>query len=71
MRWQGGTWEDIQIHILPGYSDQLRYPNEIINKIRELAKEFHDERIAAAFNQKEIKSATGKPFTFSMIRWIR
>ncbi|MFQ5799551.1 MAG: recombinase family protein [Bacteroidota bacterium] len=71
IRWQGGACEDIPIHLPPNYSDQVRYPNEIIKKVRKLAKNLTDEQIASAFNQKGIKTAKGKPFTFSMIRWIR
>jgi DNA invertase Pin-like site-specific DNA recombinase len=71
IRWQGGACEDIPIHIPPNYPDQLRYPNQIIKKVREFAKKLTDEQIASTFNQKGIKSAKAKPFTFSMIRWIR
>lgn len=71
LRWQGGACQDIPITIPPDYYDQLRYPKEIIKRVRELAKEHTDKQIASTFNQERIKSAKGKPFTFSIIRWIR
>ncbi|MFC1816143.1 recombinase family protein [Thermodesulfobacteriota bacterium] len=71
IRWQGGACEDIPISIPPSYPDRIRYTNEIIKKIRKLAKTLTDEQIASTFNQKGMKSAKGKPFTSSMIQWIR
>ena len=71
IRWQGGACEDIVIHIPLGYPDRLRYPEKIIQKVKNLAKNLTDHQIASAFNQEGIKSAKQKPFTFSMIRWIR
>lgn len=71
IRWQGGACEDIPVRIPPNYPDRIRYPNKIIKKVRELAKDHTDGQIASIFNQKGIKSAKGKPFTISMIQWIR
>jgi DNA invertase Pin-like site-specific DNA recombinase len=71
LRWQGGACEDIPITLPPKYCDQLRYPSEIVKKVRKLAKSLTDEQIASAFNKEGLKSAKGKPFTFAMIRWIR
>lgn len=71
LRWQGGACEDIPITLPPKYCDQLRYPSEIVKKVRKLARSLTDQQIASAFNKKGLKSAKGKPFTFAMIRWIR
>lgn len=71
LRWQGGACEDITIDIPPNYPDQIRYPDKIINKVRCMAKNMTDEQIVSAFNQEGLKSAKAKPFTISMIRWIR
>jgi DNA invertase Pin-like site-specific DNA recombinase len=71
LRWQGGACEDIPICVPPNYCDQLRYPNQIIKKVKNLATMLTDQQIASVFNQEAIKSAKGKPFTFSMIQWIR
>lgn len=71
LRWQGGACEDIPVTIPPSYSDQVRYPDEIVEKVRSLAKQLTDSHIANAFNQQGTKSAMGKSFTASMIQWIR
>jgi DNA invertase Pin-like site-specific DNA recombinase len=71
LRWQGGACEDISIEIPPSYFDQLRYPSEIVNKVKTLAENLTDEQIASAFNQEGIKSAKGGLFTSKIIQWIR
>jgi hypothetical protein len=71
LRWQGGRCEDIPITMPPSYSDQLRYPDEIVEKVRGLAKELTDSQIADALNQQGINSAKGRSFTTSMIKWIK
>jgi DNA invertase Pin-like site-specific DNA recombinase len=71
LRWQGGACEDIPITLPPSYSDQLRYPDEIVEKVRCLAKQLTDSQIADTLNQEGLKSAKGKSFTTSMIQWIK
>jgi len=72
-RWQGGACEDIALTLPPSMSDRIRYPQQIVGQVRQLATTQHltDDRIAAKLNEKGQLSATGKPFTVSMIRWIR
>ena len=71
VRWQGGACEDIPIDIPPKYYEQIRYGNEIIEKVRALAKDHTNDQIVSGFNHEGIKSAKGKPFTVSMIQWIK
>jgi DNA invertase Pin-like site-specific DNA recombinase len=71
LRWQGGACEDIAVDIPPKYYEQIRYGDEIIEKVRALAEDHTDDQIASAFNHEGIKSAKGKPFTVSMIQWIK
>ena len=71
VRWQGGACEDIPVDIPPKYYEQIRYRNEIIEKVRALAKDHTNDQIASAFNHEGIKSAKGKSFTVSMIQWIK
>ena len=71
IRWKGGACEDISITLPPKKSDQIRYSQEIIEQVRNLAKKQTDQEIAQTFNQQEKLSATGKSFTCSMIQWIR
>jgi excisionase family DNA binding protein len=44
-----------------------------VGRIRQvgLAWSMNDPQIMATFNQEKILSATGKPYTSSMIKWIR
>ena len=49
----------------------MRYPDKTIHKIRELARTLHDRNIADTLNQLDIKSSSGKPFTSSMVKWLR
>ena len=71
LRWQGGACEDIPISIPPSYSDQIRYPNEIVEKVRALSKDSSGTHIASELNKEGILSATGKLFTPSIVRGMR
>jgi hypothetical protein len=50
---------------------RLRYPESIVTQVRTLALTMTDSQIAAALNQAQLRSPKGKPFTDSMINWIR
>lgn len=71
VRWQGGACEDIAVDLPLRIADRLRYPEEIVEQIRRLAAEKADAKIADTLNQRGCRSAKGKPFTQSMISWIR
>ena len=43
----------------------------IVSQVRTLASTMTDLQIAATLNQAQLRSAKGKPFTDSMIQWIR
>jgi hypothetical protein len=69
--WHGGATESITVDLPPSISDQMRYPNEIVQRVRELAATLHDDQIAETLNDAQFRSSTGKPFNVSMIKWIR
>jgi len=71
LRWQGGLCEDLVVDIPPKIFDRLRYPARTVEKVRELAQQLPDDQIVEVLNREGLLSATGKPFTRSMIRWIR
>jgi DNA invertase Pin-like site-specific DNA recombinase len=71
IRWQGGICEDISCKLPPNKCDQIRYPKEIVNQVKKLAHTYMNNQIAKIFNQKGLKSATGKPFNANMISWIK
>ncbi|NET39488.1 MAG: hypothetical protein F6K19_47245 [Cyanothece sp. SIO1E1] len=71
IRWKGGKQESLTVPIPLKQPDRVRYPDDIIHKIRDLAKTLHDQKIADSFNQLGIRSSSGRPFTSSMIKWLR
>jgi DNA invertase Pin-like site-specific DNA recombinase len=71
LRWQGGACEDLRLDLPPKIQDRLRYPQELIERVRLLTQTLSDPQIADALNREGRLSATGKPFTEPMIKWIR
>ena len=71
IRWKGGKQESLTVPVPLKQPDRVRYPNHIIDKIRDLAKTLHDKKIADALNQRDLKSSSGRLFTVSMIKWLR
>jgi len=72
IRWQGGTREELKIDLpLPIY-ERLRYGTEVISMVTNFAEKLEDDcQIAQALNSVEKLGAKGKPFTASMVKWIR
>jgi DNA invertase Pin-like site-specific DNA recombinase len=71
IRWQGGALEDLSVDLPLPVPERLRYSETILTQVRTLASTRTDEQIAAALNERQLPSATGKTFTKSMIQWIR
>jgi DNA invertase Pin-like site-specific DNA recombinase len=71
IRWQGGTSSDLPVQLLPNMADRMRYPAALVDRVRGLAQSLSDAQIADQLNQAALVSAVGKPFTVSMIKWIR
>ena len=72
VRWHGGACADIAVPLPPPRADQVRYPPELVQNVRELACELDDDgQIAERLNQQSLRSATGQPFNASMVQWIR
>ncbi|MCY4025513.1 MAG: recombinase family protein [Acidobacteria bacterium] len=71
VRWQGGACEDLEVTLPENIADRLRYPDELIDRVRELARERSDEDVAATLNGEGRRSAKGEAFNVSMVRWIR
>jgi hypothetical protein len=49
----------------------VRYPQDIVARIRQLAIDRDDDEIAASLDREGLKSTTNKRFTASMISWVR
>ncbi len=71
VRWQGGATDDIVVQLPAPMAEQLRYPAEMVEKIRALACTMRDKDIVAELNAQGLRSPKGKKFTASMISWVR
>src|SRR6516164_10550894 len=71
IRWQGGACTDLCLELPPNRADRVRYPAAVVDRVRHLAQSLPDGDIADGLNQEGQISALGKPFTASMIKWIR
>ena len=71
LRWQGGAVEDLSVSIPLPAPDQVRYPQPIVERVRALARSLTDAQIVATLNADGLRSAKGKVFTPSMVKWIR
>jgi hypothetical protein len=71
IRWQGGACTDLCVELPPNRADRVRYPAAVVDRVRHLAQSLPDGDIADGLNQEGQISALGKPFTASMIKWIR
>ena len=71
IRWQGGAYSQARVQLPPNIADRMRYPAALVDRVRDLAQSLSDARIADQLNQEGLVSALGKPFTVSMIKWIR
>src|SRR4029434_4544770 len=71
LRWQGGASSDLCVQIPPTRADRVRYPTAVVDRVRDLAQGLPNAEIAEHLNREGHVSALGKPFTGSMIQWIR
>jgi len=71
MRWQGGATETVELRLAPSRAEAVRYPQDFVARITDLAIDHDDGEIAAKLNRNGLTSSTGKPFTASMINWVR
>ncbi len=71
VRWQGGATQDISCDLPPKACDKIRYGQEIVQKVKDLAKNMRDDQIAEVFNKEGLISSKGGQFTESKIRNIR
>jgi len=71
VRWQGGATDTIEVQRRPKRADAMRYSDTFIAKIHAMAEKYDDQEIADQLNAQALTSSTGKPFTLSMVRWIR
>jgi hypothetical protein len=71
IRWQGGACTDTTVSLPKPIAERIRYPAAIVEQVRELSQRLSDPQMIAHLNQQGLRSPHGKPFTLSMIKWIR
>jgi len=72
VRWQGGKTETLQLQLPQNRADAIRYPKPIVDRIRELAVDHHDDEIVALLRSEgHTSSTTKKPIMPSTIKWLR
>jgi hypothetical protein len=71
IRWEGNACIDLILTLPPNIADRLRYPAAIVDRVRDMAHHLQDAEIAAQFREEGQCSITGKPYTASIIQWIR
>jgi DNA-binding transcriptional MerR regulator len=71
IRWQGGACSDLNLQLPPNIADRVRYPATVVDRVRNLTQSLPNAEIAERLNREGYVSALGKPFTGSMIQWIR
>ncbi|CAN7763628.1 hypothetical protein LJR084_007283 [Variovorax sp. LjRoot84] len=71
VRWQGGACTDTTVPLPSPIADQMLYPRQIIERIRELSNRLSNPQIVQALNQEGLRSPRGLPITQAMIKWIR
>jgi DNA invertase Pin-like site-specific DNA recombinase len=71
IRWQGNACTDLILTLPPNIADRLRYPAAVVDRVRDMAHHLLDAEIANQLRQEGHSSVTGKPYTASIIKWIR
>ncbi|MCG5077773.1 recombinase family protein [Paraburkholderia tagetis] len=71
IRWQGSACTEITVDLPRPRPEAIRYPAETVDQVRKLSQRLSDLQIVAHLNQEGLRSATGKSFTLSMVKWIR
>jgi DNA invertase Pin-like site-specific DNA recombinase len=71
VRWQGGACSDVTVKRPVPIAERLRYTDATIERVRELSRQLTDAEVVQALNAQGLLSSKGKPFTLSMVKWIR
>jgi hypothetical protein len=71
IRWQGGATEDLCVTRPASAADQVRYPEEIVEQVRNLARSMSDAQVAEDLHRRGYRPPKGEAFNASMVYWIR
>jgi DNA invertase Pin-like site-specific DNA recombinase len=68
--WKSGAWTELRVR-RPATSDHLRTPTPILERLRALAPQMPDERIAEALQAEGFTTRRGLPWTAARVQHIR
>ena len=71
IRWQGNACTDLTLQLPANIADRMRSPSAVVDQVRDMARHLQDTEIAEQLRQEGQSSITGKPYTASMVQWIR
>lgn len=71
IRWHGGACTSLTVDLPLPAAERVRYAQAVVDRVRELAHDLHDQQIAAQLNREGRRSAKGQRFNVSMVKWIR
>ncbi len=71
VRWQGGACGNVTVDLPRPRAEEIRYPEPIIARVRDLARALTDRQIVAELNRLGELSATGLSHSMHTIKWIR
>ncbi|MEI8397311.1 MAG: recombinase family protein [Rhodospirillaceae bacterium] len=71
IRWQGGATERLSVNLPLKRCDAIRYPEEIVARIRSLALTLNDRQIAERLTIEGLIGTTGKTFNANIVRMVR
>ena len=66
IRWLGGACTDTT-----AAPPARGIATQTVERIRELARDRNDAQLVEALNEQGLRSSRGRPFTLSMVKWIR
>jgi DNA invertase Pin-like site-specific DNA recombinase len=71
IRWHGGACTNLTVDLPLPPAERVRYPQAIVERVRELALDLHDKQVAAQLNREGRRSAKGQRYNVSIVKWIR
>lgn len=71
IRWHGGDCTDLHVDLPPPRAEQVRCPDAVVARVRELALSMRDAQIVEQLAKEGHVTPLGKRYTVDGIRWIR
>jgi DNA invertase Pin-like site-specific DNA recombinase len=68
--WCSGAWTELHAH-RPSSGETARTPELVLARIRRLAQQHADDRVAALLNAEGLRTRTGLPWTYARVGLVR